>query len=49
MGLGDVVDEFLNQDGLPDTCPPSPKKANLSTTSIRSKEVNLIPRAVSKT
>ena len=38
MSLGDVVDKFLNQHGLSDT--GTTEKTNLSTTSIRSEEVD---------
>ena len=38
MSLGDVVDEFLDEHSLSDTS--TTKKTNLSTTSVRSEEVN---------
>ncbi len=38
MSLGDVVDEFLNQDSLSDTS--TSKETNLSTTSVRSEQVD---------
>ena len=38
MGLGDVVDEFLNQHSLADTS--TTEKTDLSTTSIRCEEVD---------
>jgi hypothetical protein len=38
MGLGDIVDEFPNQDGLSDTC--TSEETNFTTTIVRSKKVN---------
>lgn len=38
MGLGDVVDELLNQDGLSDT--GTSEETNLSTTGVGSKKVD---------
>ena len=38
MGLGNVVDEFLNQHSLPYT--GTSKQTNLSTTSVRSEKIN---------
>ena len=38
MGLGIIVDEFLNQHSFPYTS--TSKQTNLSTTSIRGKEIN---------
>jgi peptide chain release factor 1 len=38
MGLGDIVDEFLNQDGLSDAS--TSEETDLSTTGVGGKEVN---------
>jgi hypothetical protein len=38
MGLGDVVDEFLNQHSLADTS--TSEETNLSTTSVRGEEID---------
>jgi hypothetical protein len=38
VGLGDVVDELLNQDGLTDT--GTTKESNLSTTSVGGEKVD---------
>jgi len=38
MGLGNIVDEFLNQDGLSDTS--TSEETNLSATGVRGKEVD---------
>ena len=38
MGLGDVVDQFLNQHGLADTS--TTEQTNLSTTGVGSEQVN---------
>ena len=38
MGLGDVVDQFLNQHGLADTS--TTEQTNLSTTGVGGEQVN---------
>jgi hypothetical protein len=42
MGLGDVVDEFLNQDSLSDTC--TSDETNFTATSEHRAEGDVIPR-----